>query len=277
MTSIRLLINDKEFQINYKLLAAIARELPNEKQYEELARTLVDLDIPSITALLLENDALQDRYDEIWEKGNLEIRQGLSTVHNFLKKLNDVQAQDIITMDNPTILRSIASWGELLFPDDDEVDQALRISPAMAHKLMQHIINHPDSSIKAAAAENYAAPHPYIVPMKECCKIGVVPQELIKAMTAEDVALLPNAHRDVWEHIAEYVEDITNEDVRNTVAEWLASSSDPAVRLALADNSLAPQHILKRLSTDEDRDVAQAAQNSLESRHIDDDDDWEDD
>ena len=47
------------------------------------------------------------------------------------------------------------------------------------------------------------------------------------------------------------------------ISEELLKNSDPVVRMALAENSSVPNHILRKLINDNDADVAQSARNSL--------------
>ena len=273
MATLQLTEGGEEFQVNYELLKAIARYLPRGGQYSKLAGALVDLDIPSLTVCLLEHDGLEDRYDDIWENGNREIRRELLQVDGFLDKLTDAQAQDIIDADDVEMLKFLAGWSERLLPDA----HSRRLSRHKAKTLLRHILNHPDARVREAAAENGEASQQALFPVRECLEQGFTLQTpQIAAMRLEDVRLLEDASYENLEFVAEELDEIMDSRVQKAAASLLANHPDPSIRLAVAQNDDTPESILEKLAEDEDGDVACAAKKSLNPDWDPSDDDWED-
>ena len=242
MATIKLTDGGKEFPVNYEFLKAVAENFPNGEQYGELGKAMVDLGIPSITASLLATDIIKDGYDEIWEKGNLEIRRELICNRKFRRHLTDKQTQELIDMDDEYCREILARWADELFSEKRK-KRCRRISSNMANRLVNFLVSHHDSRVREAFAENDSIPMKSIVPMKECIKLGITPNEAqITAMTLEDLELFKNAHREVLEAVGERIDKIRSPTVQKLAADFLADFHDPSVRLSLAKNEHAPKN-----------------------------------
>lgn len=158
MINVKLTVNGKDFPIHYRLLSAVANDLPDEPQYAALTQELLALDIPSITEKLLARRVLtnEDR-DSIWRNGNLHLKRLLAGVEAFRRNLTDAQAEEIITLNNRKILQILASCAEDLYPDPEE-KKPMRMSGKMADTLLNFIFHHRDSEVRRMLAENPNTP-----------------------------------------------------------------------------------------------------------------------
>lgn len=260
MFDAKLIINGQEFPLHYKLLKSIADHLPSGENYAPLAKALLDLNIPSITQGLVDNECLtvEDR-DAIWENGDLDIRRSLADENAFRINLSDAQASQIIAINDSEILKSIANWAEQLYPEEDE-EQAMRLSGKMADALLEFMASHSDESVRRELAENSQAPAKFRPKFSEMLKNGLhLGDSAIAGMTMEDVEMLQNATLDNLKAVANSAENIKDRKVRARVLNFLGSHPDPAVRLELAENYAAPQSVMERLAKDEDPDIANEA------------------
>lgn len=260
----KLIINGQEFPVNYKLLSEIAENLPSEEAYYPLAKALLDLDMMSISENLIHKSILKkEDLDSLWDKGDLAIRRDLVRNTDFIKNFTDAQVQEIIELDDPDILEKVASWAEVLYPDDDG-DQAQRLSGQMADKLLDFMAHHPDKSVRKELFENRSAPAKFRPAFKEIVKSTSSHYFPLKGFTNEDLAILPEFSFETLKNIANNVEDIEDKKIRGKVAEFLANHDDPGVRLELAENRYAPKKALMQLMNDADADIANAAKEILD-------------
>lgn len=266
MTDVKLVINGQNFPLYYRMLQIIADNLPEEESYAPLAEALLSLGYPSITRKIINKDLLgSEDMDAIWDKGDIDLRRELTDTSSFLKNLTDAQAQEIINLNDPEILGNIAMEAELLYPDDEDENQARRLSGKMADALMEFISRHPESEVKGKFWENSSAPAKFKPPLAEMIKNRDLSWRLdVSAMTMEDIEALNNTSQGNLIAIANNVEDIKDKKVRAKVAELLCQYPDPEVRLELAENYSAPKNVLRKLSHDCDQDVARAASKRLE-------------
>ena len=258
----------KELQLGYHLLKAIAENLPNDARYTELAEALLALGIPSITTTLIGNSLLTEaQHDALWDTGNLVIRRRLVDKKKFRANLSDTQAQDIITCNDPEMLQTVATWAEMLYPDEENAEQAVRLSGGMADAVLEHIKNHPDSSVRNALIDNPEAPAKFLPSLMVCIEQGTSRFSLA-GMTKDDIEAFSKLSLDTLEYVAGNVEEIHDKTVRREAAKVLIAHPDPSVRLALAENSKAPEFVLKALLNDPDLDVVATAREALEDRDL---------
>lgn len=263
MSKNSIVINGQEFPLHYQLLLAIAENIPGEKNYMPLAKAISCLNIPSLTAELIEKEMLPvEDLDAIWDKGDRELRRRLVDNGMFRKNLTDRQAEDIITMDDIEIFKTLADWSEQLYPDSED-EQAIRLSGKMADALLEHMFHHKDASVRRALAENSGTPLKFMPSFGECLKSGYdIRSEILSRMQENDVELLPECPWPVIKDIANYIEYIKNDKVRNKVIDFICAYPDPVVRLELAENFSAPGYAINKLLSDSDPDVVRAAENS---------------
>lgn len=260
MTDNRIIVNGQEFPINFLLLKTMADNLPDQQNYADFAKALVELDIVSITKGVLGSDFLDTQtLDGIWSIGNVELRRKLASKSEYVKMLTNEQARDIINDDDPEVLGSIALNACLLYPKDDS-KQACRLSGEMADVLIKHIQNHPNSEVRLKLAENYRIPGKFRPSFMESIKQGCSSYSVNYArITNDDIVHLPELPTDILENMAKYVENIKDDKVRRSVIDFLCAHQDPSVRMALASNYWAPKYAIDQLKMDADADIAYIA------------------
>lgn len=271
MTDVKIVINGKEFPIYYHILFKIAEDFPDDAHYTDLAKALIDLDIPSITEELVSTlDLDTDTLDDLWQKGDVDLRTHLLKNEVFLKNLTDMQANDIISSNNEVMLKTIAEWCEYLYPDDD--DSACRLSGKMADALMANIINSSSPAVRRALMHNSSTPTKFLPSFRECIENGIQKfnNEIISSINIDDVPLLNDLSRKTLKQIANAVEDIESIKAKKAVINFLASHHDPSIRLELAENNAAPTYAFKLLLNDNDADIVQTAKKALTEN-----DDWD--
>lgn len=190
MLDAKLVINGQAFSAHYQILSVIARELPDGSVYAPLARALVTLGIPSIIQDFIEgHDDLLEIYasslsaevwDGIWENADLELRRLLAEQEIFRMNLTDSQAAQLIRINDPAILRSVASHAEDLYSYGHYAGQPIRISIKMADALLEFIARHPDESVRRSMAANTSAPARYRLCLGEKIKkeLEIYPEDM---------------------------------------------------------------------------------------------------
>lgn len=262
MATIRLIEGGKEFPIPHSMLKKLASECSEGPHGRELGRALLGLGIPSITEELLREDFLtaEDR-DAIWASGDLDLRRQLLRDPDFLTRLTDAQAAEIVEQDDVEMLKVLGGWVERLYPGRDG---GLRISGAAADRLIGHIRNHENASVRAELAENSFTPARFYPPLSEYLRNGYDMRSYpFAGLCAEDVALFQGQSRDVLEALAREVENIEDREARKAVIALLAVHPDPEVRLALAENEDAPRLAQELLAADPDPVIAGLAAERL--------------
>lgn len=266
MTDVKLVINGQEFPLYYKMLLSIAENLPNEDNYKPLVQALLALDIPSVTYELVIRELLnREEMDAVWAKGVIDSRRGLAESNSFLKNLTDAQAREMIDLDDSEILKNVARYAEVLYPDDDDKDQAARLSGQMADTLLEFISEHPNSVVRERLMDNTEAPEKFRPRFAEMIKkrdVGWIND--LSTFRSEDIEALNDTSLANLKVVAGNVEDIKDKQVRAQVVELLCGHPDPIVRLELAENYSAPKSALRKLVHDPDRDVAATAAERLE-------------
>lgn len=258
MATIRLTEGGKEYPISHSMLKNLAAECSDGPHDRELGRALLGLGMPSVTEELIRKDFLtvEDR-DAIWASGDLDLRRRLLRDPDFLTRLTDAQAGDIVEQDDVEMLKAVGEWTERLYPGGDG---GLRISGAAADRLMERIRNHENASVRAALAENpYASPRFY-PPLAEYLRNGYDMRCYpFAGLSMEDVDLFRGQSRDVLEALAREVENIEDKEARKAAVALLAAHPDPEVRLALAENRGAPRLAQELLAADADPVIAALA------------------
>ena len=287
--------NGQEFPMSYSILKELVENLPDENEYSsycmvkvlaenieddtkyaELANALLGLGIPSITRMVIENITLTgEQYDRLWENGNRDVRRSLVAETAFLANLSDAQARDIIDANDPNMLRLIAKWAEKLYPDDEDAEQAARLSGEMADAVLEHICKHPDCRVRHALMGNSSAPDKFLPPVRVYIEESVTKFIPLAGMTREDMESLAHASLDTLEYLAENIEAIRDKRIRREVVKVLLAHPDPAIRLALVENTEAPEYAVKALLDDNDADIAATAKKELKRRELEDEFDEE--
>lgn len=261
---------DKKIEVNYTLLKAIADNIPQNEQYSNLVGAIFELGIPSLSTSLANNRLLSlNQRDKLWDMGDISARRVLVSDRDFLEQLTDKQAQEIITANDVEILKYIANYAELLYPEKGSL-QASRLSGAMADSLLEHIAKHSDSSVRQALAKNSETPSKFRPTIVDMLKMGINEWYYyeLSNMSEDDVQTLKNADREFLEYCANNIEDVKNSAIRKELAEFIASYPDAGLRLSLAENTRAPIFTLKKLLHDVDADIAASAKKTLAERDI---------
>lgn len=265
MTDAKIILNGQEFPIHYRMLQVIAEDFPAQRQYMELAKAFIGLNIPSITAAIIENVEMdREVMDAIWENGDIDIRRNLLQNDAFRQNLTDAQAREIIDANDEVMLEMIAATCEEFYPDED--GNGMRLSGQMADKLMECIIKSPTASVRGALINNSRTPTRFLPSLREFVEIGgsYCSSGVIAAIKKEDVPFLATCSQGILKRIANSVEDIEDRGARRAVVEFIAAHPDPAVRLELAENSCAPNYAHHLLLADQDEDVVWTAQKALD-------------
>ena len=261
---------DKKIEVNYALLKAIADNMPQNEQYSNLVGAIFELRIPSLSISLANNRLLSlNQRDKLWDMGDISARRVLVSDRDFLGQLTDKQAQEIITTDDVEILKYIANYAELLYPEEGSL-QASRLSGTMADSLLEHMAKHSESSVRQALAENSGTPSKFRPTIADILKMGIngwYHYELSN-LSSDDVQALKNADREALDYCANNIEDVKNSAIRKELAEFIASYPDAGLRLSLAENTRAPIFILKKLLHDADADIVASAKKTLAEKDI---------
>lgn len=264
MATIRFSEDGREIPLTHSMLKSLASGCPDGPLGEELARALIALGIPSITEELVKKDFLTPgERDAIWDNGDLDVRRQLLGESDFLTRLTDAQATEIMELDDVEMLRTLGHWVEYLYPGQDG---GVRISGAMADRLVAHLRAHENASVRAALAENSLTPPRFYPPLAEYIRNGYDMRHYpFAGLSVADVALLEGRSREVLEALAWHVEDISDKEARKAAVALLAAHPDPQVRFALADNGSAPRHAHELLARDADPAIAALAAEKLET------------
>lgn len=265
MKDVKLVIDGREFPVSCLLLSTLAYRLPDDCNYNDLAKALVDLGIPSITSGVIRSIKLdRNTMDSIWDGGDMDHRRDLIKKNEFLKMLTDKQAEDIIEDNDPEILQQVASFAELLFPDNN-ADEKTEISDKTRKKLLDHIASHKDRAIRNTLWENSEIPMEYVPSFAQYVENRLMPTYGAMRISSRDLPLLKKCDRQMLETIAENIDVIEDKVARLKVCEYIVDLPDPYIRYTLASNSFAPEKILKKLMDDEDRDIARMAEESIKN------------
>lgn len=295
MYDVRLVINGRMFPVYHRHLLAIAEKWPEGgESSRELVKALVALGVPSIAKNLLKAESAgsilsREDLDEFWAMGDADIRRCLVENWDFLERLSDEQAQDILDADDPAMMKSMAgkaraldfarkgnqntrlsdrnvrnpvqSLMSLLWRENPEA----RLSDRMADALLGHIANSRYPEIRQTLEHAYSDMHPRFRPsFRECLESGFDMEEVSAAIQPEDVELLNTAPVETLDHIAYHLGRIRNDEARRAVGRLLAAHPDPCVRFELATWAHAPRPVLELLLKDADLDVSGAARRSLD-------------
>ena len=262
MATIRLTEGGKEFPISHSMLKNLASGCSDDPHGRELGRALLDLGISSLTEELIRQDFLsaEDR-DAIWAGGDLDLRRQLLREPDFLNRLTDAQAGEIVEQDDVEMLKAVADWAERLYPGRDG---GMRISGAAADRLIGHIRNHENASVRAALAENSYTPPRFNPPLTEYLRNGYDMRSYpFAGLNVEDAPLFQGQSRHMLVALAREVADIEDKEARKAVVALLAAHPDPEVRLALAENDDAPRLAHELLAADADPVIAALASERL--------------
>ena len=274
MSENKIVINQQEFPLHYKLLQIIAEMLPSEEHYAPLARAILSLQIPSITTNLISNGILgREDLDAIWESGNVDLRRALLEETPFRANLTDAQADEIMAANDTEMLGSLADNTEDFFMEEDgeeddymENDDKPRLSRKKARELLEFLLNHADASLRKRVAENPYLPAQFRLPLQATLEKGyLLNQEHLRNLAMNEVDSLDGATQENLLTAARWIESVENRKAQEKLAKLLLKNNDPAVRLELAQNPQAPKSVLKELARDSEQDVAANAKYNLEN------------
>jgi len=262
MATITLTVSGKAYPINYKLLVALAQNMPEGDEYSNLASELCALGIPSVSEILIRRDLIScKQYDSLWAGGNIDIRRALAHDCDFIAHLNDQQAHDLMADNDRRALKSVASLADLLYPDA-RTGQGDRLSGETADTLIKFIRDHEDPEVRRSLAENADAPAKFLPPLKDSLNHDSARFSL-RNMTRDDLPLLATAYRNALKNIAFRIEEISDKSLKVDVGKYIAAHTDPQVRLLLAENLNTPLDVLLILLKDGEPDVVSTARKTI--------------
>ena len=281
MMYLRLREDGPELPIGHDLLLGLAGALDYRNSHPELVNALLELGIPSLNKELVGIELETEQMDRLWDSGDLELRRALLDKADFILVLTDSQAQDILAADDIPMLQKLAGVCKLLeisFP-------AQRLSPAMRDRLWLHLRRHADRGVQEELADNDRLPDAITIPTVERLRLGLpMDSAAFRDLRQDDLPVLFQAPLSTLMRLTGEAENIRDPDVCRTVLERLAAHPDPAVRLALAEDT-TDADILTTLAADPDPGVRAMAAYRLTGPHedeyekceeMDDEDIWED-
>lgn len=260
MCTVRLNVNGRDFPVNYMILLAVVSVLSDKPQYVELAQALLALNLPPITEKLVTRVKLSaDDIDAIWRNSDTYQKRSLAKVSAFWRNLTDVQAEEIMWLNDREILKSLAINAHELYTDPEE-DRDKRLSGKMADALIDFIAHHQDREVQQALADNPKVPAKFKLSLAEMTKKDMdVRWYNVENLKDEDLEVLPAYSPEFLGVVVSSIEQIKDANVRQKAINILCNHRDPYVRLKLAENKRAPQAVMYRLANDPDADVAYAA------------------
>lgn len=265
MATLRLTDGGKEFAFPYSLLKILADDYPDDPHCAELGNALLDLGIPSITERLVDKEFLtMEQRDAIWESGDVDVRRRLLHVVDFISRLTDAQARDLVEMDNVKMLETVGEWADELYPGPGERKRLLKASRDM---LIKHIRTHKNVKVREALLNSCVFfDKRYTAPLSKHIKNGCrLTWHIFEDATMADILALEGQSRKILVGLAENIEDISNPKVLKAAVAILAAHPDPEVRLALVKNDSAPRFALELLTQDADPEIAATAKDKLEN------------
>lgn len=262
MATLRFTEGGREYPVPLSMLTGMAMVCPEGPVGEELGRAMLALGIPSVTEEVLNGSFLTaDDRDAIWAAGDIDLRRDLVEEGDFLTRLTDAQARDIVEQDDMDRLKAVGQSAGLL---DDAADGDGRISRAAADRLLEHIRSHKNVSVRAALAGSTNTPPRFSAPLAEYLRNGYELQCYpFAGLSAEDVALFRGRSRKTLEAVAQRLNVIEDCEARKAAVTLLATHPDPGVRLALAKWA-APGLAFELLADGADPEIAAVAAKVLE-------------
>lgn len=168
----------------------------------------------------------------------MDVRRRLVRVSEFLSHLTDDQVREIVELDDAKMLGNVAKWSENLYPGNGG---AKRLSDEAADMLINHIRTHENMGVRAALAENSGTPPQFYPPFLEYVRNGYrLSWDLFEKVSVEDIRTLNGQSREILVAHSKSIEDVSSAEVRKAAITMLAAHPDPEVRLALAENEIAP-------------------------------------
>ena len=72
------------------MLISFARALPCNSDYEELAKEIIKMEIPSLTSTILRKRIIMtDRLDRLWKYGSTEMRRQIASDEQFIRNISE--------------------------------------------------------------------------------------------------------------------------------------------------------------------------------------------
>ena len=266
MDEVKIIIGEDEFKVNFEFLISFTKSLPEEEKYSKLAARITALNIPSLTAALLEKDGLltTESLDALWDMNDLNIQRSLVSNSQFMAYITNDQARRIMELDDGYIWNALAQNAEYLLDEIPFLETRIRLSEEMAMRLYESLRKLSVGLVQDTLDFNYQIPKKYWRPLSEYIKAGCRPQSMnVECADMDTVAALPDAAYRYLYVFAQSLQDIKDERAKKGVALFLLSQPDPYLRLELAENSSVPAWILERLISDEEPEVREAARKSL--------------
>ena len=261
----------REFELSYKMLRNLAKNFPDDEKYSELAENIVSLNIPSLTEEVLSHAVLSNKVaDEIWKNGDAGVRANLLKRSYFVQALSSQQTNDIIQQNDNYMNECLAANCDKLFDGPDR-EKKSRMTAAEREKLLCFISSLTNWPVRFALAHNSRIPPEYRPTLTEQIKFKVPQDQLcFKNMTMADFPVLKNTEIRIMQRLAENLESVRDKAVRNELINFFLSSSDPGLRLCLAEaGRIRREHApfllraLEILANDPEIDVAEAARKNL--------------
>lgn len=259
MQDSKIIINKQEFPIQYKLMKVIASMLPGEAHYAPLAKAILTLKVPSITAELLGKGILETSdLDAIWDSGDHELRMALLEEEAFLNRISEQQVMTILESADFELLQRLAHNSEFLFISEDDEDA--RLSREKGREALEKLANHENAEIRRLFYSNSELPDEWVPSVKDSLQNGYeISTGQLNKLLPEEVELLAKSDRKNLLEAASWLEVVKNKKARQKLEEVLLNHPDPEIRLKLVDNPQTPKKVQEKLMNDQEKDVAEMA------------------
>ena len=134
-------IGGHRFQLDLELLMMLADYFGDEPGYAPLVQALFELKEPMISAKLVWTGLFtQEQGEALWHQGNAEVCKALLRNGDFIMRLSDAQAADIIALQDMDMLESIANTIYVFFYDSRRKFQDCRLSEKMRDELLHCLL-----------------------------------------------------------------------------------------------------------------------------------------
>lgn len=261
MQNVEIVVNGISFSVDYNLLAAITNSFPSESQYADLGRQLVALGINSITENLVYNmEYDQELFDRIWESGDLQLKRVLLENSDFFENLTDSQAQEALDSNDVEICCILARNCEKL------IYSAKRLSADVGAPIVEALAHNEHLEVRHSFLHNPDLPEKFMPDFAKLVTENIAEPDSAAIATMQESALnlLPRVSRSLLLSLADNIDAIENKKVKKSVALYLATHPDPAIRIALAANPNTPKSAFDILLADSEPDVVAEAKDSLD-------------
>lgn len=140
-------IDGEEYLLNLELLLTICDYCDLEECGASLVTPLFDTGHPLIRASIIYSGHLsQEQLDEAWAEGHALVCRELLEQPEFFDNLSDVQAEDIMALDELLMLQIVAQRIHELYRPK-EYPESARLSPSVRDRLLAFVANHGNQEV----------------------------------------------------------------------------------------------------------------------------------